>query len=185
VDVAASTFGGVLVYRMGEPPVPVPAGLPPVVFVWTETAASTVGLVAAIEDFGRRDPLSHRERIGELCALAAELAAAWLAGERGAILALTGAYGEAMERLGRAARAPIVPPAIARLSRLARQHAGTAKPSGAGGGDTAMAVFPDEERARAFERDCRAIGLQLLDLGVGAPGLWTAEPLAADQSEVR
>ncbi len=175
VDVAASTFGGVIVYTIGEVPVPVRATPPPVVFVWTETAASTVSLVAAVEELAVRAPAVHRECMDELRRLADELAAAWLCADPAAIVARSDDYGAVMERLGKAARAPIVPPAIARLARLARRHGGAAKPSGAGGGDTAMAVFPDGERASAFAADCRTIGLVLLDLGVGAPGLWTAE----------
>jgi phosphomevalonate kinase len=175
VDVAASVFGGVLVYRMGEAPIPVPAEGPPAVFVWTETPASTVGLVAAVEGLARSSPAVHQRRLAELCGLADELAAAWLAGDRQGILTLTGDYGKSMERLGQALRLPVVPVAIARLARLAERHGGAAKPSGAGGGDTAVAVFPDEERAAAFAADCRTVGLVILDLQVGAPGLRTAE----------
>jgi len=173
-DVAASVYGGLLVYRMGEPPIPAPAQGLQVIFVWTETTASTVNLVAAVEELARKNPRSHEERLGDLRALAGDLAAAWLAADHGAIISLTAAYGEAMERLGRAARAVIVPPIMARISRLARRHDGAAKPSGAGGGDTAVAVFPSPERAAAFTADCRATGLPVLDLDVGEPGLWTA-----------
>ncbi|HUT78148.1 MAG TPA: hypothetical protein VM285_10700 [Polyangia bacterium] len=175
VDIAASIFGGVLVYRMGETPLAVPAQGPPVVFVWTETPASTVSLVAAVEALAQSNPAAHRSRIAELCGLADELAAAWLAGDHLSILTLTGDYGKSMERLGQALRLPVVPVVIARLARLAERHGGAAKPSGAGGGDTAVAVFPDPERAAAFAADCRTIGLSPLDLRVGAPGLWTAQ----------
>lgn len=173
-DVAASVYGGVLVYRVGHPPRPVTAGVPPMVFVWTGTAAFTTNLVAAVEEAARRDPAAHRERIGELRDLAEDLAEAWLAGDARAIPELTGAYGEAMARLGRLARAPIVPPVIERIARLARGHRGAAKPSGAGGGDTALAVFADAEQAAAFAADCRTVGLATLDLCVGEPGLRNA-----------
>lgn len=50
-------------------------------------------------------------------------------------------------------------PALARVSALARDFGGAAKPSGAGGGDSAVALLPDPEAKRAFEAACAAEGL--------------------------
>ncbi len=50
-------------------------------------------------------------------------------------------------------------PGLARIMALAREHGGAAKPSGAGGGDCAVALLPDPESRLAFERACAAEGL--------------------------
>ena len=45
---------------------------------------------------------------------------------------------------------PYMTPALASIRRLAREYGGEAKPSGAGGGDCAIALFPDEESEQGF-----------------------------------
>lgn len=42
----------------------------------------------------------------------------------------------------------------AHIARLAREHGGAAKPSGAGGGDVAVAIVPDPDARAAFEAAC-------------------------------
>lgn len=50
-------------------------------------------------------------------------------------------------------------PEHAEIARLARAHGGAAKPSGAGGGDVAVALVPDPDARAAFETACAASGL--------------------------
>lgn len=50
-------------------------------------------------------------------------------------------------------------PGLDRIAVLARDHGGAAKPSGAGGGDVAVAVIPDPDARRAFSLACAAEGL--------------------------
>lgn len=52
---------------------------------------------------------------------------------------------------------------------LAERFGGAAKPSGAGGGDIAVAVFPDDGARVAFEGYCRAASLQVIPCRI-APG---------------
>lgn len=54
-------------------------------------------------------------------------------------------------------------PAFRRIAALAAAHGGAAKPSGAGGGDIAVAVFPDLGRLASFIEDCTAQGLAVID----------------------
>jgi phosphomevalonate kinase len=135
-----------------------------------------VDLLARIRAFEVARPDDHRALMGELADLAAILAAAWGGGAVAEIIRATGAYGEAMRRLGIAAGAPVVTPAHELVSRLAAAHGGAGKPSGAGGGDVAMAVFADPaDRARFAEAAARA-GVDLLDLECGAPGVEISRP---------
>jgi phosphomevalonate kinase len=60
-------------------------------------------------------------------------------------------------------------PGLQRLCALAEAHGGGAKPSGAGGGDIAVAAFDDPEAASAFHAAVRAEGFVTIPAGV-APG---------------
>jgi phosphomevalonate kinase len=62
-------------------------------------------------------------------------------------------------------------PSLARVAALAEAHGGGAKPSGAGGGDVALAFFADEDRAEAFRGACRLEGLTLVPLAMGVEGV--------------
>lgn len=63
-------------------------------------------------------------------------------------------------------------PALARIAELAEDFGGAAKPSGAGGGDVAVAFFPDTETVTAFAAAAAAEGLLPIPVRV-APGAWT------------
>ncbi len=60
-------------------------------------------------------------------------------------------------------------PALSRIMALAHDFGGAAKPSGAGGGDCAVAILPDSEASSAFERACAAEGLLPIE-AAEAPG---------------
>ena len=60
-------------------------------------------------------------------------------------------------------------PGLDRIAMLARTHGGAAKPSGAGGGDCAVALFHEPEAALAFSAACAADGLPPIAARV-APG---------------
>jgi phosphomevalonate kinase len=87
------------------------------------------------------------------------------------ILVSTDAYGRAMGALGDAAEIAIVNDTLRKVAELAQRAGGAAKPSGAGGGDVALALFADEsseERFRALCSDCK---FTLLSIELGAPGV--------------
>ena len=64
----------------------------------------------------------------------------------------------------------IVTPAHRRIDELARAHGGSAKPSGAGGGDLAVCFVPSSA-APALAAALHAENLPPLDLTLGGPGL--------------
>ena len=76
-----------------------------------------------------------------------------------------------MEMLGEAAGVPIVTPVLAHAALLAAEVGGSAKPSGAGGGDVGVAFLPDPEAAREFRARARDLGLGILDLFVDPTGI--------------
>ena len=76
-----------------------------------------------------------------------------------------------MESLGARSGAPILTPEHKLISNLAADMGGGAKPSGAGGGDVAIAVFEDSEQVKEFRSKCIRFNLSPLDLTFQAPGL--------------
>jgi phosphomevalonate kinase len=88
-----------------------------------------------------------------------------------AIIASTHAYGEAMGALGVAADVPIITDTLRIVSELAKAAGGAAKPSGAGGGDVALALFPDTSSEDRFKHMCQEHNFALLLIEMGAPGV--------------
>ncbi|MEM1417609.1 MAG: hypothetical protein AAGH15_22115, partial [Myxococcota bacterium] len=177
-DVAAAALGGFVRFRRPggvEDPayeaeaVPAPKGLVLRV-VWTGEAASTRALIAEVEKLRARDAALHDRCMDALAAEAEAFAGAFEAGRGEPILEAARRYHAAMDALGQAAGAPIVEARLARVAALAEAQGGAAKPSGAGGGDVALAFFLAEDAADAFTAECRAAGLEPLDVPIGGPG---------------
>jgi phosphomevalonate kinase len=174
-DVAAAVLGGTIVFAPGQPPVSVsPTG---VFFcaIWTGASASTVELVKHVQRLAHDNPALHERIFAQLTALATELSDAYSAGDGARIVSLTEAYGAHMQELGEAAGVPIVTAAHAHIRQLAASFQGAAKPSGAGGGDAAIAVFTDQGAADAFSRSATAAGFQRLDFALHTEGLRCCE----------
>lgn len=171
-DVAAAVHGGTVHYLAPlrhVRPVGWPGRLTASV-VFTGQAASTRELVSRVRalqasDRGRYDRCMRRLGDG-----AVVLAKAFEAGESAAIVAAADDYGKAMDGLGQAAGAPIVEERLTRIAALARDSGGAAKPSGAGGGDVAIAFFTDPDASDAFGKACASEGFEVLDVELGGPG---------------
>ncbi len=54
------------------------------------------------------------------------------------------------------------------LVNLAAEHGGAGKPSGAGGGDIVVAVFPDDEARTSWERAASSAGFLVIDVSTAA-----------------
>jgi phosphomevalonate kinase len=167
VDVAASTFGGVLVYALGAGgPTHRTASLPAGLFFdafWSGTSARTSDLRARVDALRARDPRAHSVRMEELGAAAHAGAAAVDAGEASALVVAARATLRALDALGRDADAPIVPAAFHEVARLAEQAGAAFLPSGAGGGDVGVYLGPS---APPSELSLRAVALGLRPLGL-------------------
>ncbi len=181
-DVAAAALGGFVRFRLvgakaEAERVPFPDALETRV-VWTGQEARTSEFVRAVRAFEARDGAGFTRIRDELRDQASRFAEAIARADLTSIVAATHAYGQAMGELGRLAGVPIVTRELAEIARLAEAHGGAAKPSGAGGGDVAIALFPTREGAAAFDRACAEARceprLERLDLTLGAPGVRTA-----------
>lgn len=150
VDVAASTYGGVLWFEGGRVRASAPV-LPSVVFTgrsaatgprverylaWEAREAFVAGSRAVAEAF-EADPVEALRQAGRLlAAMAAEAGIGWATPESDLLVA------------------------------LAEAHGGAAKPSGAGGGDVVVALFREAERQRSYEAAATARGFLVVPVRI-------------------
>jgi phosphomevalonate kinase len=173
IDVASSTFGGVLLYRLapGAPQI-TPATLPPALAfeVWVcPSSASTPELIGKVTALAARSPDLHARCLGAQASASVAAEAAVLAGDApGLLAALAGQY-RALLALGHAAQAPIVTAELADCAPLAEREGGVLLPAGAGGGD--IALFVGQTRSsQALRSALEQSGHRLLAVGLAARG---------------
>lgn len=171
IDVAASTFGGTLAFRVVDlEPVVQPVTLPPGLEIAVFAAASssiTAGFVARVKRLAAEQPdlfapLLAAAKAGAERALEAPDAARW-------VLALA-AQRDALRELGDHAGVGIVTPAVQELAEHARRHGAFFGPSGAGGGDVAF-YAADAPPPPSFIEAAAARAYSMLRCTVGAPGV--------------
>lgn len=172
-DVAACTLGGFVRYQrkagtwdVSATPIDWPTSLVARV-AWTGSAASTHELVGMVHQLRDTRPHDYQVAMKRL----AEESERFVESFATDAIAATQAYYQAMEALGDAAGAPIVEERLRNVSTLARDCGGAAKPSGAGGGDVALAVFDSQAAAERFESAAQSAGIEILDVPLGGPGV--------------
>lgn len=176
-DIAASVHGGVLSYSFEHTAhLGWPRGVRLVPF-FTGVSASTRDLVAAVR--AARGPAvdAALAAIG-MASVAAGNACAQHSADVGAtgLLAAMVLAARATDQLATAAGVALVPPAVLSVRAVAARLGGTAKTTGAGGGDVAIAVIPATEDVTIVERSiiearCTPLAMKLdqsgVDLGPG------------------
>lgn len=168
-DIAASTYGGVTLFSPPNHvrPFALPADLE-LVAVWTGTPADTATLVAAVERLATTDAPAHRDAMAAIERAATAFTHSKTAAE--AITAIAdGAIAAAA--LGAAAGVDIETDTHRAIAGSAVGFGGAAKPTGAGGGDIAIAAFAGESASERFRADITAQGMHVLDLGVSYEGV--------------
>jgi phosphomevalonate kinase len=174
IDVAASTFGGTLLYELtgGAPrfeAVELPAGL--CFEIWAcPSSASTRELLGRVEALRVADPRAHAELLGAQAAASRSAAERLERGDAAGFLAALLGQNRALQALGRAAGAPILTADLLALSPQAEAEGGVLLPAGAGGGDIAWFVghassSPDLRAALGRRSHI------LLPLALSAPGV--------------
>ena len=167
-DVAVATYGGYLHFQRPEDSaviheaLPAPAGLSLVVF-YSGQPASTVQMVRSVMALKTDTPPLYKWLMDELKTLGGRFVSALASGNVSGVLAATNAYHETLLELGHSARLPIVTPVFEAAATLARSLGGAAKPSGAGGGDLGVALFPNAAAASDFSSRCPG-GLSVLEV---------------------
>lgn len=176
IDIAASSRGGVLRFTRANGEVhcessPLcPDGLS-VVVTFAGEPTSTRDLLRKVQAFEDVDTKAYDRAMDDVGYASRELLDAVAPDEDPRVfLAAVDRCRRSLQRLGEKAKVDIVSAPHRQIARLARQHGGAAKPSGAGGGDVAVAFVPTESRA-ALERDLEEAGFPVVPLEVGAAGV--------------
>jgi phosphomevalonate kinase len=173
-DVAAAAFGGLVRYRRDGSAVEIePRAMPRSLrawLVWTGTPVRTSELIDRVRALAARDAGAHAAAIAAIRDAAVALDRAIASDDAEAIVTATRAHHDAMRVLGERADAPIVTPSLARLAEIARAFGGAAKPSGAGGGDVAIAFLPPAADVAMLRTELARAELRLLDLPLGDDG---------------
>ena len=187
IDVATSVFGGIIRFeRSAEAPLPwvdpwnfCPPGIAPVV-AFAGKSVSTRDFIEKLSRFAA----THREgyvraihRIANATEELLEGCGPSLSPE--VFLAAIQRCGSAMRQLGVDAEMDVVSAPHREIAKLARQQGGGAKPSGAGGGDIAIAFVPLRNRD-ALVQSLQAAGYPVLSLELGGQGVRRDEATAPD-----
>lgn len=171
IDVAASTFGGVLRCERTSSELsvtqhPLPVGFVVTIFA-SSTSISTAAFVARVNAFADRDPILHARLIAD----AADGArAAVEAADVPELVRAIDRQTDALAQLGAAARVPIVPSEIAALRPAAAAERAAFSPSGAGGGDVAIFAGRATPSSMFVAKAARA-GLERLSIAIGSLGV--------------
>lgn len=177
-DIAACVFGGALVVSRRHCGADDPIGVRRVrlprelhlVPVWTGAAADTPTLVARVRELRDRDPDAYATALAPIADAARQLIAACRSDDAAEAVAAVAAGTAAMAGLSEAAGLALVLEAHRRLDEIAARCGGSAKPTGAGAGDTAVAAFADADAAARFRREIATSGMIVPDLRVDPRG---------------
>ena len=148
IDIAASIYGGTLWFRPGEV-----QALPPVypLVIWSGQSAKTGPRIKRFLNWPNRHGFVHAS---------AELVDSFSSDPVGVTRALFRLLVDAAQQ----ADIPYLTPNLIRISQLAESCGGSAKPSGAGGGDCAVAFFSSRAASEQFQYACELEGLQIISV---------------------
>jgi len=173
-DVAAAAHGGMLRYRRAGDDVEIESRAMPrslrMLLAWTGTPVRTSELVDRVRALAARDTAAHRAAIAAIHDAAGALDRAIAKDDAAGMLEATRAHHDAMRSLGEKADAPIVTPSLAKLAEIAAAFGGASKPSGAGGGDVALLMTPNDVDVAALGVELGKNDLRLLNIALGAEG---------------
>jgi phosphomevalonate kinase len=158
-DIATCAWGGCIRFQAGSAPLVTPLTLPTgleLVFPWTGKSASTPQLLASVRAYRASQPQEYESSCRAISECAEQLTKATDVME--ALQALDAA-GQKVRELGQAANVPLWLPEHSDLEGLARSARGILKPTGAGGGDLALAAFANPEDAQIFRDMLRTKGI--------------------------
>lgn len=179
VDIAASTFGGVLEFQRMEETLTQPVyleevELPPnlyYLFVWSGTPASTSRLVKQVEEWETLHPKQAQELYRKMIDLCKTGCEAIKIGDTNQFLEIVDSYYHYLHELGKQSGAPIVSPVHQHLADLVKEAGGFYKPSGAGEGDLGIAFTNSPETAENIKRHLTSAGFTVLPLEIEKDGV--------------
>jgi phosphomevalonate kinase len=187
IDVAASVFGGALVFRAAGSGAPQISSvrLPNSVGfagIFAGRSASTPELVAHYRAWREARPAEAAAVLGRLQSLAERGCGAAVGEDAVGLIEAIADYGRALQNLGEAIGAEIVTAEHRQIGDHAVRHGVAYKVSGAGGGDLGIACALDADALQAFKQSVASHGFRVIDLTPARHGLVVGERVE-EQSE--
>ncbi|MBI4021554.1 MAG: phosphomevalonate kinase [Candidatus Aenigmarchaeota archaeon] len=196
-DVAASTYGGVFMYKRFDgdwlvrkveegkslakivadtwPRLEVePLQVPPGMFLdigWTRAPASTVNLVKQVNEWAKSNRSAARASYTSIGRLMMELLPAWRAKKPVRIVELLRKNEDLLRELGQKAGVEIETQDLRTLSEQANRAGGAGKLSGAGGGDCGIAVSFSPEVSKKIRQSWTEAGFPIIDAAIDPQGV--------------
>jgi len=175
-DIAACALGGVLEYA-------IPGGADPSItriewpaelktaFVWTRSSAVTGELILRVDKFKNRDPSAHVKIMKRIGHASSNMIRAIKDSNIKNVLSAVTEQHAAFRDLGIMAGAEIVTQDIEDITAMACDSGGSAKQSGAGGGDMAVAFFDSTDALAGFSKAVHEKGYECLDMCIDKAGV--------------
>jgi len=196
-DVAASTYGGVFVYKRFDPqwlmekleagiplkqvvdqpwkglliePLAIPEGFELLVG-WTRESASTTAMIKQMDLFKKNRRAEYDRLYGSIAGLVRQLIPEWKKGNRKGVLALIQKNEDLLRELGQKSGVLIETDGLRKMSALANQAGAAGKLSGAGGGDCGIAVSFDRTASETVRKAWATNGFSVIDTTVSPAGV--------------
>ncbi|MEM7826636.1 MAG: phosphomevalonate kinase [Candidatus Aenigmatarchaeota archaeon] len=196
-DVAASTYGGLFVYKRFDPEwltkkikskesikkivkekwpgfyferLEIPRDLI-LLIGWTRESASTSEMIKQMEEFKRNNPNVYNKLIKKIANIATNAIDAFKKGDRKEFLELLKENEKGLADLGKAAGINIETPELKKLCELANMQGAAGKLSGAGGGDCGIAICFNKNIKEKVENAWKKGGIYIIDADIDNIGL--------------
>ena len=172
IDIAASTFGGILEYKIEQIPQKVnPWEELPLAVVWTGASASTSKMVQSVSMLKQENPLLYKTLIKQLSLFSEEGITAYKERQLDAFLATIRKFYDALTKLGNKSNTSIISEPHQLLAELAARHDAAYKPSGAGGGDIGLLFASSIENLAILKREAVQKGFKIVDTDISPDGV--------------
>ncbi len=196
-DVAASTYGGVFVYKRFDPKwlteklnsgVSVKAVVEDdwpgfeveeltipqdfhLLVGWTKESASSSAMVKQMDSFKTGKPTEYKRCYDNIANLVRELIPAWKKMDKYKVLELVRKNEDHLRELGQLSGVNIETPELKKLAEIANVAGAAGKLSGAGGGDCGIAICFDRKTKGDVELGWEKEGLYLIDTQLDKVGV--------------
>jgi len=172
-DIAASSVGGILQYRMAEngaldgylDPVVWPKGLI-MIPIWAGYSASTQDMVRKVKTYRDENPASFNAIMDPLKQLSKNGCHAFQNGDTEKFLQIVDDFIEQEKKLGEASDTEIISEAHLQILKAVKSAGGVYKPSGAGSGDIGVAFCNNLNTAQKIKQAVESKGFDKLDLSL-------------------
>jgi len=176
-DVAASLYGGSIVFELGSDGpaargMVLPSGLH-YRFVWSGQPASTPGLLGKLATWREKNHKYYKSLMDQMADVSTVAVNAAGEDDCARFLGAVSAYGRCLEDLGKRADIDVYSRPHRRLSALAFDSGLVYKPCGAGGGDLGVVLGADADGIDRFIVQADAAGYPPIDISIDPAGVRT------------